>query len=552
MHAAATMAGGGSSDGRQSALPYHIPGPAGFGFGQAGARTGVDATASQAVRHETRERARPFDTRAWHALLRACSLRPYGSGVLSSSVALVQSEALRQEAIETARLAVRVEKMSWAGKDAVVTLADPTGSIGGTVLCEVFSDRKCVIEEGSVLLLKNVTVQYYRDRSQKGFHADETVELQVSVRRKNIERIFGEVDEGPELPRKEGVLPYSENALKPPKVNKKAIRRLSLPTPVRPGSRAPSRGHPQHQGRPQASPPANNYGGGPYGGGRPGNQWSTPQRTPPVPRQGLHPPPTPVSRPNVSLSFWFFLFALTEHRLLTNAFFFVFSILQSNSHNLPQHQQPFKRPGSRPLQSARPAQRPRYQASPAHASGPQSPFVPTQPTVPTQPAVPAQNTAADTMTDDQLDSLLGNVDIDAVIAAATQTQSATQTHAPAEAIIDVDAGDDAVPSADSLAIAGSPSPSPGVSQVQVRPPPPLPRSGRRATAGGGASQGSNEVTPQPASQPEASITAGQAAPNTSGAPAPNAESVGKSTEIGAMDDSMLDSLLDGLDDDDFV
>lgn len=415
-------------------FPYRIPGPAGFGISHTANRSRAGSQAangsqtpsaptqshsliSSASERAHAARARPFDTPAWHALLRSNELCPYGGKLLSSSVALVKNNALNG-VFTKSRLAVRVERMNFVGKDASVTLADPTGIIVGTLLAEIFTNRKSGVEEGAVLMLKGVSAIMFQERRVAGFRANLNDALHISIQSANVERVFGICDDM-ELPRKEGILPYQATALVEPKVSQQALRRQrSTPaTPRRPLSRVPHRPSSVHNGMHRSS---NN-----------GRSYSTPERSFDPPGRGRPHGPYGVDPNSIHQGPHHGrgrgyrgrthgeMYSSSSHgRQQAESVAAIRVGLQArttsihpglnNSGAQQSNRDVTKRPSTQSFQLPRPSQRPRLEAKDR---------------IPPVLSAPVENTAADVLTDDQLDNLLGSVDIDAVIAAATQSTS---------------------------------------------------------------------------------------------------------------------------------
>ncbi len=386
-------------EGMQSSLPYPIPGPAGVFSSTRSGSEGCAGTERSLVDTTTRKpRARSsgsnslksFDTTGWHALLLAYDLRPYGPDLLSSSIALIKSNAFRGN-FQRLRLAVRVEKMHFVGKNASVTLADPTGTIVATVLAEVFEDRKCGVQEGAVLMLESVTAIMYPERKPAGFYINLDAALHMSIQSSNIVHVFSEADEL-EVERKELIMSYSEEALRLPNADQQTLRKQrsvvfdagesSVSAQPRPIS-----GY-NEQSRSDNRGVSGNYR---YSKQQPYNsRMRPPQRSSNT---------DPYGRNTVQ-----------ERRrdIQGNA--------QNQAYRRPNPYRPFRREFDNPSNQCRnkrpaeqqgapilrPSQRPRSfnnsQASPA----------------------PNKVKPTETLTDDQLDDLLGSVDIDAAIAAATQ------------------------------------------------------------------------------------------------------------------------------------
>ena len=183
------------------ALPYRIPGPAGnIGPG------GIHLTSALARRSSSSGnsspantealRARLFLSTAWQSMLQHLKAPPYGSCALCTSVALLRNYALcarngiRRAYDRNSLVAVRLDSLSYVGKDASVTLSDPTAVIAGTLHAEVFVAYKGQIEPGVVLLVRGVMPLAYPERTPTGFGTHLADSLHVSIQTSNIQRIF--------------------------------------------------------------------------------------------------------------------------------------------------------------------------------------------------------------------------------------------------------------------------------------------------------------------------------------------------------------------------
>lgn len=379
-------------------LPYPIPGPAGAFSGSRSRnesgnteRSLVDTSVRQnRAKKSSCVSLKSFDIIGWHSLLLAYDLRPYGPELLSSSIALIKSNAFRGD-FQRLRLAVRVEKMHFVGLNASVTLADPTGTIVATVLAEVFEDRKCGIQEGAVLMLDGVTALMYPERKPAGFYINLDAALHMSIQSSNIVHIFSESDEL-DIERKELVIPYSEQALRLPNADQETLRKQR--SVVLDASDPP----PSVQLRPNSAVGeqfrSNNPRGNAY---YRGNGYNRRMRTPQRPSYSNNYRRNPVQQRGREADGTTSSYASGQHGR---------NRPQHRNSNVPPNQNWNKRPADRhaaPI--SRPKQRPRSITNSQ------------------QYCAPSSNKSTETLTDDQLDDLLGSVDIDAAIAAATQPKT---------------------------------------------------------------------------------------------------------------------------------
>lgn len=238
-------------------LPYQIPGPAG----------GPSyATTSQAVQAPSAksEAARKFQQAAWQTVLRQVSAPPFGDTSIASSIALLRANALSNRFTRLQRLPVLLGSLSWVGRDASVTLVDPTGAICATVHAAVFAEHRTGIEPGSALLLDAVAAMAYVERRPSGFRIDESEGLHVSIQACHVKAVIPVGVEMPAPPRHFAADPkesYERAVLSPPVARRPPTRRVSPPQ-----SRQPlhPRVEPQHANQNRRS--VHDRGGNHYGG----------------------------------------------------------------------------------------------------------------------------------------------------------------------------------------------------------------------------------------------------------------------------------------------
>ena len=180
---------------RQSALPYTIPGPAGnLGWGAPDGHHVVSDSPIGRRRIDKRDNPiyeeQRFLTPPWQAMLQHLELIPYGGRTMDTSIAQLRCYALHGVFDKVSVVSVRVESLTYVGKDASVILADPTARISATVHAEVFAHRKGQVEIGAVLVLQGVTALAYTERKPTGFRTDVQSSLHISVQPSNILHIF--------------------------------------------------------------------------------------------------------------------------------------------------------------------------------------------------------------------------------------------------------------------------------------------------------------------------------------------------------------------------
>lgn len=354
-------------DGAERPLPYQIPGPAGGPGWDAAAPSGVGRLAGASVK-DTRDRR--FYSAPWQAMLKHLGVHPCGDSKLDSSVALLRSYALGGRFDKVPRLAVRLDDLSYVAKDASVMLSDPTGSICATIHAEVFASHKNQIEAGSVLVLKHVAALAYYERRSAGFRLNAEASLHVSIQPSNIELL---------CPISNDPVPHSTLLVSPPPLQT-SYAPLALSPPVLATRMTPRRARstslpvrrPLHPRPASAARTQTDQRFGSSNG---------------IMQPGIH----SQHRPNVSNS--------VSHK----------NISQGNAQH-PSHKR--RNPGHNHWQPQPPPQRSKYQRS-----------------VPPSPPRPTSSSVVN-LTEDQLDNLLGDVDIDAVIAARIPTQTRASSSSP--------------------------------------------------------------------------------------------------------------------------
>lgn len=209
-------------------LPYHIPGPAGA----------VISTTRQEIQPapSTRPTINPtsvnfhFYHPAWQAMLHHLHAPPYGTQPVQSSISLLRRNALSADFSKLRSLPVLVDSFSWVGKDAAVTLRDPTATMRATIHAEVFSERPREIEQGVVLLLDAVAALAYLSRPV-GFRADIDASVHLSVKPTNVIRVFkGSLDKSTFVKQENAAQnpldSYRQQARKPPPIVRKRTRQM--------------------------------------------------------------------------------------------------------------------------------------------------------------------------------------------------------------------------------------------------------------------------------------------------------------------------------------
>lgn len=160
-------------------LPYPIPGPAG-------------TLPRLRPQSSTVVPAQPdrFSVLSWSEMRRSLSLPPHGSQRLSSSLALLRRNALLNFRHKLSKLPVIVDSLHWVGHDASVNLVDPTTSMSATIYATVFASYpNTPIRAGTVLILKEAIAFAYSNRSV-GFRADPSSAVHLNIRLPHIEAVI--------------------------------------------------------------------------------------------------------------------------------------------------------------------------------------------------------------------------------------------------------------------------------------------------------------------------------------------------------------------------
>lgn len=191
--------------------PYRIPGPAGGHdwrgtlFADSGYARETRAARSGTISHLANNKASSskFHGGAWYEALcelgvitnkkpspRSENKQTSGRKTLSESVALLQAYSLASDVYKAERLVVEIDALSHVGKDVSVTLADPTGTIAGTLHSSAMEAHKEVIRAGCVLVLVKLTAITYAESQSVGFRVDPTAGVHVSIHLSNVENVF--------------------------------------------------------------------------------------------------------------------------------------------------------------------------------------------------------------------------------------------------------------------------------------------------------------------------------------------------------------------------
>lgn len=373
-------------------LPYQIPGPAG-GPSYATPSQARNAPAAKS------EAARRFRQPAWQVLLSQIFAPPYGNNSLTSSIALLRANALSHRFTRLPRIPILLGSLSWVGRDASVTLLDPTGTIRATIHAAVFEEHRTGIEPGSAMLLDGVAAVCHAERRPSGFKVDQDEGLHVSVQPCHVKAVIPVGADMPASPLRHASDPkdsYNTAVLSPPIVRRPSTRLARRPQPTR----APL--------RPRAEP-ANiqrnrrpDYGRGQYASrgasgfkGRPYGQ----RRSPPGGMQRSPGAGHAVKRP------------------YTNVVPPLPAVRRHGMQPLPKRPAPNQR-GVDHFQQ--PVMLPRN-------SGPRG-----APSVNSSAPATSNCTGLNSLTEDQLDSLLGDFDVDAVIAASGKSQSVSTVSSAAK------------------------------------------------------------------------------------------------------------------------
>lgn len=359
----------------EGALPYRIPGPAG----------GV-CTSRQAPDAPEKPVLDLFGTAPWREMLAHVNQK------IPSSIALLRRNALSNEFMKLAMLPVLIDSLVYVGKDASVVLRDPTGHVRGTIHADVFVERKGMLDRGVVLLLNGVSALAYLEES-RGFRGGEDF-VHLSVQACHVSNVFKGGSSVPEARASFSLLDdYEPQARRPKPVVKPPVMR----TPLRERNyqRPTSRGF-------QPISRAQSAGGGGRGG-----------RGPPYPNQ--QPRPNSNHRMNQQHPRHPYNQYQRQHNLQGNHPHMRNAHNQNTPNQRPivgsnQHKRPFRSPAmkSSATERAMPPPQKRPNVRQYH-----------QPNIPP----PQQAPVAGAITDHQLESLLGDLDVDAIIAAHGKSKS---------------------------------------------------------------------------------------------------------------------------------
>lgn len=162
-------------------LPYHIPGPAGL----------VLSTPQEKSKPTPSYDNHHFQHSAWQQMIFHLQAPPYGPHPVESSLSLLRRNALSADFSKLRALPALLDSFSWVGKDAAVTLRDPTATMKATIHAEVFRERPSQLQQGVVLLLDYVAAISYLSRSV-GFRANVDASIHLSLQSTNIIRVVKE------------------------------------------------------------------------------------------------------------------------------------------------------------------------------------------------------------------------------------------------------------------------------------------------------------------------------------------------------------------------
>lgn len=347
------------SGGEFRPTPYKIPGPAGIAPGQHQSPKGTPTASPQPT--PPRNTAR-FTTTHWLSAIRLVQ-HP-----LRASVALVRSLALSRDVRKTPTLVVRLDSLVHVGKDASATLSDPTGDIVATFHNNVFLEHAEDIHVGAVIVLRDVVALAAFSRAATGFRSDAHTAVHMSVTAGNIKHVVSLRDglsssNAQEIPTPDQLLEsYSTEAKHPvpPRKRPSNPRPRGLSDP--PSSHNTRRAAPQHRQNPE---------------------------------QGRHAPPQ--KRPPSRL----------PHQ-------------QTRPSQRPRFAQEATNPSRAVVGTAQPGQ------LPGASNMPPPREVATRPSRPVPQQMlskPVGVSAVTSVTDDMLDELLNDIDIDAAIAASGRQES---------------------------------------------------------------------------------------------------------------------------------
>lgn len=252
------------------ATPYSIPGPAGLPRGAPRAAAATPAAPRPA---NTR-----FATPTWAAAL--AGLRP----PLITSLALLRARALAGDPSKAPALPVLLAALTRVGKDAVVTLADPTAALPATLHAAALEEHGSALRPGAVLVLTDVCAAAApRDRRASGFRQDRAAGVEMSVHPSNITSVVEPDADAAAPPPADPLLAYTPDA------------RAPLPLPPR----SPSYSYKRPRTHLQASPMRTGGSGGVDARGLRVRRAAPPRPAPrPAPRNQR--PPRPRAPPVVS------------------------------------------------------------------------------------------------------------------------------------------------------------------------------------------------------------------------------------------------------------
>lgn len=174
-------------------LPYPIPGPAG---------TLLAPPANNATRNASPSTNALFASSAWHAMLRHRNLPPYGTEKQESSLALLRHGALARDAPPTSADRLRfipalLTSLTPLGRDATVIIRDPTAALRATVHEEVLRKHGRSLREGAVLLMDNVVALSSDQRKRAGYRLDVLSDVHASIGPDSVIRVFTPCDISP-------------------------------------------------------------------------------------------------------------------------------------------------------------------------------------------------------------------------------------------------------------------------------------------------------------------------------------------------------------------
>lgn len=542
------------SAGSRRSTPYSSLGPAGAVSSQAPAssqnpdrtsRGQQGATVVKPGLNKQRTSEKRFCSGSWARAIRA--LVPVGSSsgpqpvnkakprLLTSSVCHARVRALEHAHAKCDHLLVRIDTLAHVGSDAYVTLADPTGGgLVGTLHAAVLEEHRAALQPGATLYLRNVTALSHVEQKVTGFRPSAVDAVHLSVHLSNVEAIFGicgsEDEKSAAVIEQRSLLEAYVESVRTPPARAHGNRNVLANQMF--GNGPPRRPKP----RPLGS-------SGVYNSRNANGFAQKPLSAPNRPAARALPVRSPAKR-------------------------------SAPAHvNMPVPQRP--RPDRPVVPNPTPQGRPRYaglhrpaqlqqRANSTNSVRTGRPNVPsTQAVVAQQISIgsdrrpePATQTnamaAVESMSEDQLDNILGEVDLDAVISASGFSQALTQPSTqPPSAYKSPKPQARPQDSAQVLSRAPAPSPAQG----------PTPRHGQpgQASITPNARPANPDPVADPGSTPEkdTSVTpveysdrrpANDARQSQRDGPSPPEDA----NPLSAVDDEMIDSLLNGLDGDDFT